>query len=257
MNSQTSHPDLTQALASDMADKRIDILRRLGEVGSISEAARSAGVSYKAAWQALETLSNLAGTPLVEKVVGGTGGGGAQLTPAGRQVLNGAAQLAQARASVLAALQLNRSTTEPMPQLGGLGLRTSMRNHLPCTLEKLRHTGPTTRVHLDLGNGALLAARITQESAQLLGLAPGMRVLALCKATGVKIGTRLRAKAGVNLLKGTVTRISHSAHGSEVSMQLSSNHQLVGFAATPNSLSVGMTAQAAVEESGVVIAIPN
>ena len=69
--------NLTQALGHQATDKRLDILRRIGANGSISEAARSAGVSYKAAWQALETLSNLAGTPLVEKVVGGAGGGGA------------------------------------------------------------------------------------------------------------------------------------------------------------------------------------
>ena len=81
---------LADVLGHEATDKRIDILRRIGEVGSISEAARGAGVSYKAAWQALETLTNLAGVPLVEKVVGGTGGGGAVLTPAGQRVLQAA-----------------------------------------------------------------------------------------------------------------------------------------------------------------------
>ena len=52
---------LADVLGHEATDKRIDILRRIGEVGSISEAARGAGVSYKAAWQALETLTNLAG----------------------------------------------------------------------------------------------------------------------------------------------------------------------------------------------------
>lgn len=33
-----------------------------------------------------------------------------------------------------------------------------------------------------------MTARITQESAQLLGLAPGLPVLALCKATAVQVG---------------------------------------------------------------------
>ena len=54
-----------QAFGHETTDKRLDILQRIGEVGSISEAARGANVSYKAAWQALETLSNLAGAPLV------------------------------------------------------------------------------------------------------------------------------------------------------------------------------------------------
>ncbi|HCP76768.1 MAG TPA: ModE family transcriptional regulator, partial [Pusillimonas sp.] len=65
---------LDAALGHDITDKRIDVLRRIDAVGSISEAARDAGISYKAAWQAIETLGNLAGTPLVEKAVGGSGG---------------------------------------------------------------------------------------------------------------------------------------------------------------------------------------
>ena len=68
---------LTDALGHALADKRIDILRQIGTYGSISQAARAVGVSYKAAWQAVDTLTNLAGTPLVARAVGGAGGGGA------------------------------------------------------------------------------------------------------------------------------------------------------------------------------------
>ena len=75
---------LSDALGHALTDKRIDILRHIGACGSISQAARAVGVSYKAAWQALDTLTNLAGTPLVSRAVGGAGGGGAQLTDAGR-----------------------------------------------------------------------------------------------------------------------------------------------------------------------------
>ena len=96
---------LSQVISHEATDKRIDILRRVGAVGSISEAARGANVSYKAAWQALETLANLAGTALVEKVVGGAGGGGAALTPAGVRVLQAADALTAARQEVLARLQ--------------------------------------------------------------------------------------------------------------------------------------------------------
>jgi molybdate transport repressor ModE-like protein len=48
-----------------MADRRIAILRGIAQSGSISQAARDVGVSYKAAWQAIDTLTNLAGVPLV------------------------------------------------------------------------------------------------------------------------------------------------------------------------------------------------
>lgn len=67
-------PNVSQALTDGVTDKRLAILRGVASTGSISEAARQVGVSYKSAWQAIETLSNLAGTALVEKVVGGAGG---------------------------------------------------------------------------------------------------------------------------------------------------------------------------------------
>src|SRR6188508_26510 len=95
---------LHSALGHEAADKRIDILRRIGDAGSISEAARAAGVSYKAAWQAIDTLGNLAGTALVASAVGGAGGGGPSLTPAGRQLLQAADEMARARSQVLARL---------------------------------------------------------------------------------------------------------------------------------------------------------
>src|SRR3954469_172886 len=95
---------LAGALGHEAADKRIDILRRIGDAGSISEAARAAGVSYKAAWQAIDTLGNLAGAALVASAVGGAGGGGASLAPGGRQLLQAADEMARAREQVLARL---------------------------------------------------------------------------------------------------------------------------------------------------------
>lgn len=92
--------EFTRSLAA-LSDKRIDILRRIKETGSISEAARASGVSYKAAWQALETLENLAGGKLVEKLVGGNRGGGTTLTVTGEQILKIADRIAQARSEVL------------------------------------------------------------------------------------------------------------------------------------------------------------
>ena len=96
----TEQPRLTDALGHGMADKRIDILRAIARTGSISQAARDVAVSYKAAWQAVDTLTNLAGVPLVERAVGGVGGGGALLTQQGQHLLALADALEQARQQV-------------------------------------------------------------------------------------------------------------------------------------------------------------
>ena len=164
----SSSHSLAGALGHDLSDRRIGILRQIGALGSISRAARAVGVSYKAAWQAVDTLTNLAGVALVERVVGGAGGGGARLTPAGLELLAAADAMAQARSAVLQRLK------QPAPRLG---VKTSMRNQWPCVVESVERLGPIARVHLKAAEpGAValsLASRITAESAELLGLQPG------------------------------------------------------------------------------------
>ena len=121
---------LPDALGHAITDKRLLILRSLANAGSISQAAREAGVSYKAAWQAIDTLSNLSSVTLVEKVVGGAGGGGARLTPAGVQLLDAAQRLGTVRKQLLAEMTpANAKNTLPQTSMA-LALRTSMRNQL-------------------------------------------------------------------------------------------------------------------------------
>jgi molybdate transport system regulatory protein len=239
-----------QAFGHEATDKRLDILRRIGEVGSISEAARSASVSYKAAWQAVETLSNLAGSPLVEKAVGGSGGGGARLTQAGVHLL------AQARVRVLSKLEQRSGNTLSLSGLMGLGLRTSMRNQLPCQIKAITTTLGTARVHLDLTNGATLVSRITNESAELLGLKAGMPALVLCKATAVTIGAELQGADSLNLVSGTVLNTTPLTAGDEIAMALMPGLNLIGFFAGKEKLIEGQKVMAAVDESALVIAIP-
>ena len=243
---------LAGVLGSNASDKRIDILRRIGAAGSISQAARGAGVSYKAAWQALETLANLAGTPLVEKVVGGSGGGGAVLTPAGQRVLLAAEALAGARKDVLT--RLEQPGDAVTPGRAALALRTSMRNQFPCTVGAVTAFQGLVRVGLLLSDGETIHARITRESVQLLGLTPGLAVLALCKATAVEIARHIEPAPTRNLLHGSVTRASRAATGGEVVLRLGSGVQLVGFATAGHGLRSRAPCMASVDESGVVIA---
>lgn len=253
--SPAKNVDFAEVLAHQSTDKRIDILRRIGEGGSISEAARRAGVSYKAAWQAIETLGNLAGMPMVEKAVGGSGGGGAVLTPAGRRVLEAAAMLDKARADVLALLAPTARGRQAGPGLAAMALRTSMRNQFPCTVKTLGSTAGLVRVGLELPSGGLLFSRITRESVQLLQLERGRHVLALCKATAVRVAARIDAADSRNVVAGTVSRASRSAQGGEVALQLEGGVSLVGFCGAGQKLQVGQRAMAGIEESGVVVAI--
>ncbi len=237
----------SEALGHGLADRRIAVLRHIGEGGSISQAARAVGVSYKAAWQALDTLTNLAGVPLVERLVGGAGGGGARLTDAGRQLLAAAHALEAARSAALARI----APATGGQALGGLAVRTSMRNQWPCVVRAVQVHGAAAQA------GLSVQARITRESAELLGLAPGLPVQALCKATAVRAVALGRGEAppSANAWAGRVTRIARGAAGDEVSAQLDAGVQMVGFAEAGSGLRSRGRVQLSVDESAVVLAV--
>nr|WP_246610069.1 TOBE domain-containing protein [Comamonas fluminis] len=262
-----SSDSVSQALGYDMADRRIAILRGISQSGSISQAARDVGVSYKAAWQAIDTLTNLAGVPLVERSVGGAGGGGAQITPAGEELLYAAEAMVKLRTELLERMKAGTpGGTHP-----NLGLMTSMRNQWPCTVLKVESMGSQIRVWLraasDAGSDWIIAARITPESYELLGLAPGVQVLALCKATAVKVWLGQERPAAsaqpINLWPAAVQRATYGAAtvsedvtaSDEAICRLNWGAQIVGFAPAMSGLAADDQVWLEVAESAVVVAV--
>jgi molybdate transport system regulatory protein len=66
---------------------KIALLETIDREGSISAAGRALGMSYKRAWDLVDALNKLIGTPAVEASPGGFRGGGATLTEAGRSLV--------------------------------------------------------------------------------------------------------------------------------------------------------------------------
>jgi molybdate transport system regulatory protein len=66
---------------------KVALLEAIGREGSITAAARTLGMSYRRAWVLVDTMNRSFVTPVVEAGAGGTHGGGAALTPVGRDVV--------------------------------------------------------------------------------------------------------------------------------------------------------------------------
>jgi molybdate transport system regulatory protein len=66
---------------------KADLLAAIQDSGSIAAAGRTLGMSYKRAWTLIESLNRDFARPLVAAATGGRAGGGATLTPLGREVL--------------------------------------------------------------------------------------------------------------------------------------------------------------------------
>ena len=81
-----SHLRVTLSASLYIGPGRADLLELIGETGSIAEAAKRMGMSYKRAWSLVQALNEGARVPLVETARGGSGQG-ARLSEAGREML--------------------------------------------------------------------------------------------------------------------------------------------------------------------------
>jgi len=66
---------------------KIWLLENIRKTGSITNAAKEMKMAYRQAWQLVEEMNQRAESPLVEKLLGGKGGGGAKLTEAGEKAI--------------------------------------------------------------------------------------------------------------------------------------------------------------------------
>ncbi|WP_447794883.1 TOBE domain-containing protein [Pseudomonas farris] len=204
--------------------QRIALLQHIAEQGSITRAAKSAGLSYKAAWDAIDELNNLAQKPLVERSVGGKGGGGAKLSSEGERVLRLYQKLQALQAQVLEAAE----EASDLDLLGRLMLRTSARNQLHGKVVAIDTQGRNDRIRLELAEGLRIDAQITHDSTLRLELQTGTEVVALIKAGWLELlGIDQAAAPGNNCLKGTVEEILDAEDGpSEVRIGLPNGQTL-------------------------------
>ncbi|WP_055129008.1 TOBE domain-containing protein [Pseudomonas mediterranea] len=208
--------------------QRIALLQHIAEQGSITRAAKSAGLSYKAAWDAIDELNNLANQPLVERSVGGKGGGGARLSEEGQRVLRLYLRLQTLQAQLLEASE----DAGDFDLLSRLMLRTSARNQLHGKVLGIETQGHNDRVRLELARGLVIDAQITHDSTVRLELAIGTEVVALIKAGWLELFPNGPLEtSGMNVLQGVIEHIATATDGpSEVRIGLPNGQTLCALA---------------------------
>ncbi|AXO90288.1 LysR family transcriptional regulator [Pseudomonas parafulva] len=238
--------------------QRIGLLQHIAEQGSITAAAKAAGISYKSAWDAIDELNNLAAQPLVERNAGGRGGGGARLSAEGERVLRLYQRLQALHSEIL------ESSDEPgdLDLLGRLMLRTSARNQLRGQVGRLVRDGRHDRVTLTLGGGLEIDALITPDSTERLELAPGSTVVALLKAGWVTLlGATAQADPHSNCVQVRVEEIlADQADTRELRLALGNGQTLCAFAEAAwlrqEGLTAGSTVRAQFHPSFVLLGVP-
>ncbi len=251
-----------------LGDTRIRLLEAIAVQGSISQAAKAVPLSYKAAWDAVDAMNNLADEPLVIRSAGGKHGGGTQLTDYGRRVvaLYRALEAEYQAALERLAASMNEGEASSFAQfrqlLKRMSMKTSARNQFAGAIVGLKAGDVDYEVRLKLDDANELVAVITRESAETLELAMGMEVYALVKSSSVLLLTDREVRTTArNHLWGEVTRIYEGPVNSEVTLALPGGKSVCAVVTHDSiahlGLALGEQACAVFKASAVILCIQN
>ncbi|WP_307746829.1 molybdenum-dependent transcriptional regulator [uncultured Pantoea sp.] len=218
------HIRLQQKLFAD--PRRIELLKRVQQTGSISQGAKLAGISYKSAWDAINEMNQMADETLVERATGGKGGGGATLTRYGERLIQLFQLMEQIQQKAFDALQQDTLPLDSLlAAIARFSLQTSARNQLFGTVVSNDAQQVVQHLLIQLADGVTqLNVALTQRSADRLQLAAGKEVLVLIKAPWIRISRD--AAQDDNQLAATVSAIEPGEQMSEVLMKLASGETL-------------------------------
>lgn len=207
---------------------RIELLERIEETGSITNAAKAMKMSYKAAWDAVDAMNNLAEQPLVERSKGGKGGGGTHLTAYAKELITTYNILQEEHARFLNSLAQRISESNGhLRLLERLTMRVSARNQLAGRVVRIHKGAVNSEVVLQLQGADTITAIITNDSLQTLELAIDTELYALFKAGSVMLSTDFDLKLSTrNRFEGTVQRISRGSVNAEVIIALQGENTL-------------------------------
>lgn len=204
-------------------EKRIILLEQIRKHGSITRAAKAAGMSYKAAWDAINAMNNLSERPLVISSAGGREGGGTHLTDAGEEVVGMFRAIEGEYERIFSSMEERFANYNEFSNfMRRLSMRISARNIISGTISSVDKGMVMAIVKVRLKSGNIVSSIITNESVDNLGLKPGISAYAIVKASSVMIGKNeagLRLSAR-NILKGRILTIKEGMVMAEVTLDM-------------------------------------
>lgn len=252
----------TNADGNRLGRERLRLLEAVAETGSISQAARQVGLSYKAAWDALNAINNLADKPLFTRRAGGKHGGGTVVTDEGRQLIAMFRDADREWERLRSLLDRRMRDAVAFQQLmQRYSMRTSARNQLQGKVLEVRRGVVDAQVTLALSAQDRLVAVITNDSVDSLGLVEGSDAYALIKSTFVILA---RADDGFNTsarnrLAGVVSVIRDGPVSCEVVIDLNGGKSITAVVTRESvealELKVGARAAALIKAPHVIIGV--
>jgi molybdate transport system regulatory protein len=226
-----------------MGGDRIHLLEKIEELGSITNAAKAVGISYKTAWDTVNLINNMAEKPLVDRLAGGKGGGGTSITAEGKKVITQFKTIQEEHRKFLANLENRLGDADGLFQfLRRISMKVSARNTFAGTVTAITQGAVNAEVTLSLKGGVPLTAVVTNGAIDNLGLMPGAEAYAIIKASSVIIGTDLHdAKVSArNVFCGTIAKIVEGPVNTEVDVEIGGGNTVSAVITHGSSETLGL-----------------
>ncbi|MBU4261484.1 MAG: TOBE domain-containing protein [Proteobacteria bacterium] len=240
----------------------IALLEKIDACGSISQAAKAAGMSYKSAWEQLDALNNLSPRALVVRQVGGCGGGGTILTDEGRLLLQRVRMLRRELQAFMTFFgDQPEEAFNTLKTMRRIEMKVSARNVWAGRVGGVEKGAVNSIVEVALKGGDSVVAVITNNSVERLGLAPGVEVLAMVKAPSVMVGRDCQREklSASNILTGTISHIDEGAVNDVVTIDLPGGSTVTAVITREGvrtlGLGLGVEASAIIKASSVILAV--
>ncbi len=160
------------------------ILEAIKEVKSISKAAKKVGMSYRYVWNYLAKIEKTLQEPIVQTYKGGRkGGGGAQLTNLGENLLREYKRVEDYVGEIIGDEEYWEA----------VGLKISARNRLKGTVQEVDKGVVTAKVKIKIEKPVVVTALISKEAVEELDIKAGDKVQAVIKATEVMVAKEKKA----------------------------------------------------------------
>jgi len=248
----------TQVLA-----KHIALLKAIKETKSITKAAEVVGISYKNAWDCLDTINNKSSKPLIIRADGNKKNSGSELSPYAKKLIKIYDAILETQKDFLQKIcQKVDFEDVDIINLQRMSMNLSARNQLSCEIVSINRGAVNSEITAKLSNGNTLEATITVESEKNLGLKVGQKVVFIFKAPSVILAKDLDIKISTkNQLKGEVIEAKIGAVNAEVTLKLSDEQTLTAIitkdSAMDMQIGVGDTLLAIVKSSQIIIGVLN
>jgi molybdate transport system regulatory protein len=203
--------------------ERIALLEAVMKYKSITKAADAAGFSYKTAWDAVNAINNLLPRPAFITRIGGSHGGGAEITDEGRRLIVAFRRLEEKLGRISAAIANEGLEHEEDLLFWGIGLKLSVRNAFFANVIKILPAKVNVEVKLEVSSGLIITADVTNASVGELGLGPGRNCVAVVNASSVLVAQaggagRISAR---NKVPGVVVARTDDDIASEITIDIS------------------------------------